>query len=471
MNDVKIVDLAKFPSENPNPILRVSKDKIIYVNKAGSQLFNVQADDPIPEVLLEEIKKVLRNDSTFSFESEFGNQIFIFNIVPIEDKDYVNIYGMNITERKKAEEEIRLHSEIMINITEGIYLTRLEDGIIVYTNPRFDKMFGYNPDEMIGQYVTIVNAPTNKTPEETKEDIVGILKDTGEWHGEVENIKKDGTLFWCYANVSIFNHPEHGEVIVSVHTDITGRKKIEDELKKSEEIILETYERAEIYKDLFAHDISNILQNIKSSIGLLSMWQKNPQNPQTLNEVISIVDHQVFRGAKLITNIRKLSEIGETSELISADPFSKLNEAIQFIKKSYSDKQIEIEITSQLKEIKILANDLLLDIYENLMINSVKYNKNPTIKIQIKLSKTREDNLNYLKLEFKDNGIGISDSMKEGIFNGTTKREDKSKGMGLGLLLVRKIILSYNGKIWVEDKVDGDYSQGSNFVILLLEVN
>jgi len=86
------------------------------------------------------------------------------------------------------------------------------------------------------------------------------------------------------------------------------------------------------------------------------------------------------------------------------------------------------------------------------------------------VSKFKEDNLYYLKFEVIDNGIGIDDTMKEGIFNGTTKREDKSKGMGLGLLLVRKIILSYNGKVWVEDKVKGDSSQGCKFVILLLEV-
>ena len=66
--------------------------------------------------------------------------------------------------------------------------------------------------------------------------------------------------------------------------------------------------------------------------------------------------------------------------------------------------------------------------------------------------------------------VGISGPMKEGIFNGTTKHEDKSKGMGLGLILVKKIIKSYDGKIWVEDKVKSDHSHGSNFVVLLLEV-
>ncbi len=186
--------------------------------------------------------------------------------------------------------------------------------------------------------------------------------------------------------------------------------------------------------------------------------------------MISIVNNQVFRGAKLIANIQKLSQLSEETELRAINPFSKLDEAIKFLNKSYTDRQIEIKMISQIKEAKIMANELLVDIYENLMINSVKYNRNPIIEVDIKVSRFKEDNLDYLKFEFIDNGIGISDTMKNGIFNGTTKHEDKSKGMGLGLILVRKIILSYNGKIWVEDKVKGDPSQGSNFVVLLLEV-
>ncbi|KKL83129.1 hypothetical protein LCGC14_1977850, partial [marine sediment metagenome] len=134
-------------------------------------------------------------------------------------------HSMDITDRKKKEEELRLQSEIIENMSEGVYLIKLDDGIIVFTNPAFEEMFGYNPGEIIGKNVAIVNAQTDKTPEDTREEIMGILKETGEWHGEVLNVKKDGTPFWCYANVSLFDHPEYGTVIVAVHTDITERKK------------------------------------------------------------------------------------------------------------------------------------------------------------------------------------------------------------------------------------------------------
>ena len=74
-----------------------------------------------------------------------------------------------------------------------------------------------------------------------------------------------------------------------------------------------------------------------------------------------------------------------------------------------------------------------------------------------------------LKLEFKDNGIGVSNQIKKTLFKSVVRKEGKTEGMGLSLLLVKKILDSYNAEIWVEDKVIGDPSKGSNFIILIPE--
>jgi len=142
---------------------------------------------------------------------------------------------LDISERKKAEEELRLQSVIMTNLSEGVHLIRMDDGIIVYTNPRFEEMFGYDPGELIGKHISVVNTPTDKNPEEIVKEVMEILEGTEEWHGEVNNIKKDGIPFWCYANVSTFNHPDYGKVAVTTQADITERKKAEEKLKESEE--------------------------------------------------------------------------------------------------------------------------------------------------------------------------------------------------------------------------------------------
>jgi len=142
-----------------------------------------------------------------------------------------------ISERKRAEEALHLHSDMMKNMAEAVYLIRASDGVIVYTNPAFEKLFGYDPGEMDGKHVSVVNAPTDKNPGETAKEIIAALDRTGVWSGEVHNIQKDGTPFWCYANVSTFDHAQHGQVWVTYHTDITERKRAEEALEREQQIL------------------------------------------------------------------------------------------------------------------------------------------------------------------------------------------------------------------------------------------
>lgn len=141
----------------------------------------------------------------------------------------------DITVRKFAEEELRLHSAIVSHMEEGVFLTSVRDGVIVYANPKFEKMFGYEPGALIGKHVSSVNAPTYRDPEITAKMINEVLIRKGSWDGEVLNVKQDGTPFWCHAAVSTFEHHHYGTVWVAIHQDITERKLAENRLSESEE--------------------------------------------------------------------------------------------------------------------------------------------------------------------------------------------------------------------------------------------
>jgi len=147
----------------------------------------------------------------------------------------IAVFAQDITERKRTEESLRFDSEILANLVEGINLVRADDGVIVYANRQFEKMFGYDSGELIKKPISIVNAPTDISPEETAKVIMDSLNKNGVWSGEIYNIKKDGTPFWCYVNVSKFMHTDYGVVWISVHQDITERKKAEENLRQSEE--------------------------------------------------------------------------------------------------------------------------------------------------------------------------------------------------------------------------------------------
>jgi PAS domain-containing protein len=77
---------------------------------------------------------------------------------------------------KRAESELQFQSLILQNMAEGVLLVRTGNGIIVYTNLVFERMFGYEPGELLGRHVSAVNAPSDKSPKEAAEEIISSLQ-------------------------------------------------------------------------------------------------------------------------------------------------------------------------------------------------------------------------------------------------------------------------------------------------------
>ena len=157
--------------------------------------------------------------------------------ISVEGKTHFAVMLRDITERKRAEEELLLNVEIVQNMAEGVHLIRAEDGILVYANPKFEQMFGYDPGEMLGMPMSRLNAPGKITPKETGEEIGRIMAEQGRWHGEVYSLKKDGTKFWCNVTASAFEDSRYGKVWVAVQEDITERKRAEEELQAKENLL------------------------------------------------------------------------------------------------------------------------------------------------------------------------------------------------------------------------------------------
>ncbi len=253
---------------------------------------------------------------------------------------------------------------------------------------------------------------------------------------------------------------------------IAERMEVEQKLKESKEKeYREAYNRTEFYKDLFTHDINNILQNILSGMEISEMYIGDPKKLEKLKEINSIIKNQVNRGAKLVSNIRKLSKLEENEISIKKiEICSILEKSITYIKNSYQDRDMNIQVDSISERLYVQANELLEEVFENILINAVKYNENPKIEIIVKISREPMDSINYLKMEFLDNSIGIDDFRKKLIFQRWYSEGKSVHGLGFGLSLVKKIIETYNGKIWVQNRVKGDHSKGSNFVLLIPEV-
>jgi len=421
----------------------------------------------------------------------------IFN----ENGDLLGYRGIDrdITERKKAEQKLKESEEMYRNLFNStpyaIWLVDLK-GIILDCNEPMNKFLSvFKPSDLIGKPFREVlqmfyreGDPRFENIEQVlKERFIELLKKGYLKPIEFEISRGDGKTFWVTLESSFVKIGKKS-LIQTFIKDITERKLAEIELEglrkeleiriKERTIKLESseikyrkaYSRADCYKGLFTHDISNMFHTIGNSIELCDTLLKEGIKNNDMLEYFVVIEQQIKRGKKLINNIRNLSEIEESEmPLEPTEIFEKLKNAIQFTRVNFQKREIIVNIESEANKIYVFANDLLLDVFENILINSVLYNKNETVEIEIIISKVMENDKTHTRLEFKDNGIGINDTKKNLIFKKNVKKPIGSKGMGLGLSLVAKLLDLCEGKIWVEDRIKGNFTQGSNFIIQIPE--
>ena len=271
---------------------------------------------------------------------------------------------------------------------------------------------------------------------------------------ELEFLRKDGTRLWTeVSRVFLRDDKDKPIGILGIARDITVRKKTERELE-------EAVATAAFYNDLMAHDISNLQQGIMSSMELML------DSGSLLEELESLAKSalaQTQRGAKLVTNVKKLAALGEKSELVAVDPYLALKESIDMVKDSFPTLNIKINTNFSAEQYSAMADEFLVDVFYNLLHNAARMDENDIVIIDV-LAEAKEGE-RFLTIRVQDRGPGISDTLKKAILTRFGDRE--KRGSGLGLTHVRRIMNRYGGRIWVEDRVKGDHRQGTSMILML----
>ncbi len=235
------------------------------------------------------------------------------------------------------------------------------------------------------------------------------------------------------------------------------------ERKVAEKRIEEEYHRAEFYIDLMSHDINNINQVTR---GYLELLLKMPDLPSKSGKYAETALDHVKKSADIISNVKTISTVrsGEL-EIEKIDIYPAFASAVETVKSQSRDIRINSNITEG--KYFITGNALLFNVFSNLLNNAVKFDGHDIVEIDVDTSSQDDD----WRLEFKDRGRGIREDYKKIIFNRLERAGESTQGSGLGLTIVKYIVLSYGGKVWVEDRVEGDRTQGSNFAVLLPKGN
>ena len=416
--------------------------------------------------------ETLTNDAEYDLN---GDIRYFYDIVaPVYiDNKVQNIIGVNIdiTERKKAEQKLKESEEkwraLSENSPANVMLLDLEQKILFINRTVPDLSI----EEVIGK--SIYNFFPREYHQVAKECYNSVIK-TGKPSAYTANyVSKEGDI--SFFDVWIGPIFDSGKIIalISHSLDVTERKKAEQKLIESEEKYREAFNLVNFYKDLFSHDMNNILQAINSSVEYYALFKKDPEKLQKLGEIDKVVKTHLKRGSNLVLNVRKLSKLEESeTQLRSIEIFEVLNQSVNLAMSGFQDRNAKIDVSGLSKGMKVLGNELLIDIFDNLLNNAVKYNDNDdAVKAEVYISKINENGTLYIKFEFKDYGMGVTDEKKGYLFERSYSRDISQRGMGMGLSLVKKIVDKYGGKIWVENRIEGDYRKGSNFVLLLKEVS
>ncbi len=344
---------------------------------------------------------------------------------------------MDISDRRRAAQMLELQAVITGNIAEGISLIRYTDGIIVYTNPKFDQMFGYETGELIGQHVSTINYEDQQTQSQAEyQKLAASVNKYGEFTYEIHNIKKDRTEFWCRGTSSIFKHHEYGTVFVAIQQDITRQKQADEKVKaslKEKEVLLQ-----EIH-----HRVKNNLGIVSSLLQMQCRRTKDDQAKAILRDSqnriasIALVHEKLYRSEELAD-----IDFAQYIPDLTTHLFDSYNVSSQQIKLN-----IEVDNASLNIETAIPCGLIINELVSNALKYAFPDQRSGEIKVQFYPALGGK-----LILIIRDNGVGLPAEF------------DPKTSKTLGLTLVQGLVKQLRGNL------DINSHQGTEFKITFTNI-
>ncbi len=367
--------------------------------------------------------------------------------------------GRDITERNRAENALMKEKIILTKSQEAAHVGNwaydLENREITGSDEVY-RIFGYKPNEA---RLSLEWVRSHVLPEDLSilDNFMGARVRDGR-RGSVDyRIKRrDGSLGYLNTIVDKSVRDKAGRIrrLYGIIQDVTERKQAEEEMKAAKQ-------QSELYLDLMGHDINNMHQ---VALGYLELARDMPPGEDQatfLDKPVEVLQ----RSTQLIQNVRKLQKLKEGMFQTQEVDVCVVLVDVQREFGAVPNKAITLNM-SRCGQCLVHANELLHDVFANLVSNAIKHTSDHA-DIVIEMDIVKESGRAYCRVMVEDDGPGIPDDFKGRIFNRMLSGTTKAKGMGLGLYLVKSLVDSYGGQVWVEDRIQGDYSKGARFVVML----
>lgn len=412
----------------------------------GLQFFGLCSDE-LARTRRAQCEEVVRSGKPAHIQDERAGLILENRIYPLPDAhgavSRLAVFSRDITEQQRAERKIRnlaaYQRAILDNTPIGIAIISTNRRIID-VNDAFCQVYGLDRAEVIGQTTQRLYAD----PEQYEEigRLAYPLLERGEvYSGEVQMQRVDGSAVWARLVAHLVNAaaPELG--IVWAAEDISERKAMELDLKRSNAEL-------EQFAYVASHDLRQPLRMISSYLTLTERKLHDRLDDDT-REFMAYARDGAVRMDRLILDLLEYSRIGRRNtdtDLVSLADVA--NDAVANLGVAITEANAAVTVAPGLPVVRGVLSDLIR-LFQNLIGNAVKYRPEDRAPV-VAVSCRRRGNA--WEVSVSDNGIGIPPEQYERIF-GVFQRLHTSaqyEGTGIGLAVCRKIVEHHGGRIWVE---------------------
>lgn len=364
----------------------------------------------------------------------------------------------DITERKRAEEQLREQATLLDNAQDAILVRDLDDKILFW-NKSAERIYGWPASEVIGKNIRhIIYRHSISQYEEAKR----VVLSKGEWKGELQQLTKDGKDIIAESRWTLV-HDDRGEPksVLVINTDVTDKRKIEAQFLRAQRM-----ESIGTLASGIAHDFNNLLSPILMSIQLLQGRIEDEDGQRLL----AMLQASAERGASLVKQVLSFAR-GVQGERITLQPRHLIKEIVKILNDTLP-KSIEVEFEAA-EDLSLVAGDAtqLHQVLMNFCVNArdaMPAGGKLTIKVE---NVNIDDNYARMNLEAKpgrfvvisiaDSGVGIPSHIINKIFEPFFTTKEHGKGTGLGLSTALGIVKGHGGFI----NVYSEPGRGTQFKI------
>jgi PAS domain S-box-containing protein len=370
---------------------------------------------------------------------------------------------LDITDRKRAENELALLATVIEQAAEGITITD-KNGTVQYANPAYERISGYTREEMIGRSHRMLKGSSHDGG--LPAEMMDTLARGDVWSGHMINEKKDGMTYKVEVSVSPIRNTT-GAIMhyVAIERDVTHEAELETQLRQAQKM-----EAIGTLAGGIAHDFNNILAAIMGYAEMaLYDVPEGTQGRRNLEQVLKAG----YRGKDLVKQIITFSRRSEQERgPMRVSPIAK--ETLKLLRASLPTT-IEIRQNIGARSGMVLADPTQIhQVLMNLCSNAAYAMREKGGILEIRLadvdissdgaaSHLELDPGPYVKLTVRDTGHGMDRATMERIFDPFFTTKKPGEGTGMGLAVVHGIVKSCGGAI----VVDSELGKGTAFEVFL----